>query len=81
VSHDCVSNPGLVSGESWMRLPPEVTLESCLRLSPEVSLGRVMTAYHPRYGVGRMVIVSPARGWPRASRDYLSRPRLVSGES
>jgi hypothetical protein len=43
----------------------EVGLASHDCLSPEVGLGRIVTA-------------SPARGWPRASRDYVSRPRLAS---
>jgi hypothetical protein len=31
----------------------------------------------PEVGIGRVVIASPAWGWPRASRDCVSRPGLA----
>jgi hypothetical protein len=34
-----------------------------------------------RLGLGSVVTASPVGGWPRASRDSLSRPRMASGES
>jgi hypothetical protein len=69
-SHDCISRLGLASGKLfWLLLPPEVASdESWLLLPPGVGLGRVMTT-------------SPAWGWPRSSRDCISRPRLASSES
>jgi hypothetical protein len=48
--------------------PKAPTGESEMRFSLEASLGRVAT-------------VSPARGWPQASRDCVFRLSLASGKS
>jgi hypothetical protein len=51
----------LASSESWM----------CPR--PGLASGEPWLCLLPEVGLGRVVIVSPARGWPRASRDCISR--------
>jgi hypothetical protein len=57
------------SGESEMHCLSVVGLRRAVIASP--ARGR---------GLGRAVTTSPAWGRPRASRDYVSRPGLVSGE-
>jgi hypothetical protein len=50
------------------------------RLLPEVGLAS-RDCLPPRVGLGRVMSVFPARGWPRARRDFDSYPRLASGEA
>jgi hypothetical protein len=81
-SRDSVSCRGMASGELSLPLPPEG------------GLGRVVAAYLAWVSLGRVVTDCPTRGLPRASRDcvsrrawlrvsrdYVSCPRLASGES
>jgi hypothetical protein len=42
--------------------------------------GESWLCHPPRVGLGRVVTAFPARGRPRASRDWISRPRLASDE-
>jgi hypothetical protein len=84
--------PGLVSGESWLRLLLEVGIGRIMTISPPIiGLGRVVTGspargWHwvrllPRGSLGGFVTVCPGRSWPRTSRDCVSRLALASGES
>jgi hypothetical protein len=92
-SRDCISCPGSVSGESWLRLPLEVGLRWVVTASPTHSRPRVShnCISRPRLasveawlclplvvGLERVVIVSPARGWPRASCDLCQATRFLS---
>jgi hypothetical protein len=62
--------PCRVGRRSWapsIAFPKKPSRESDKRCSSGVGLGQAKT-------------VSPARGWPRASHDCVSRPSLASGE-
>jgi hypothetical protein len=77
----------LVSGVGrWSWSPsgasPEMPLgESEMHCLSEVGLRRAVMVSAPEVGLERVVTASATWGWPRASRDRVSRPRLTSGES
>jgi hypothetical protein len=74
----CISHPGLASGESWLRLPPGVSLGRVMTVSP--TLRRVKMRLFARGAslardclrwvvtaspaLERVVTASPIRGWP-----------------
>jgi hypothetical protein len=47
---------------------------------PRLASGESRLCFPLGGGLGRAVTLSLARGWPRASYDYVSRPRVASGE-
>jgi hypothetical protein len=62
------SHPRLASSESW------------LCFLSKVGIGQVVTASPTEVGLGWIRTASAVWGWPRASQNSVSRPRLALGE-
>jgi hypothetical protein len=64
----------LVGGVGRQSLAPSGAL-------PKMPSGESEMLFLSSFVLERAMIVSPARGWPRAGRECVSHPGLASGES